>query len=181
MEFQQSETYTNLQNAFERELMLSTLFSIYSDTARREGYQQIGNIFDTFSRNNKEHARIWLRQMNEGTLPNLTEALANSMELEQYNVTQLYTEYARIASEEGYMDIASLFNGVGNIDRNHELQLQTQYNNVIRNDVFCKDEPLLWICIQCGNIMNGECAPEICPVCGFPQGYYRLYGVDPIY
>lgn len=180
MEFQQSQTYQNLQNAFERELMLSALFSIYSDISRRDGYQQIGDIYDVFSRNNKDHARIWLRRLNEGTLPDTAQVLAMSSEAETYNGTQLYREYSRIAREEGYTDIESLFNGVGNIDLNHGLQLETQYDNVVRNTVFCKEQPTLWICMQCGNLLNGECAPEICPVCGFPQGFYRLYGVDPL-
>lgn len=175
MDFQQSQTYTNLQNAFERELMLSALFIIYSDIARQEGYQQIGNIYDIFSRNNREHARIWLRQLNEGSLPNTTEALAMSIVAENLNGNQLYREYSQTAKEEGYNNIEALFNGVGNIDLNHGLQLDIQYDDILRNSVFCKDEATLWICMQCGNIMNGECAPVICPVCGFPQGFYRLY------
>lgn len=178
MEFQQSKTYANLQNAYERELMISTLFSIYGDIARAEGYQEIGEIYDVFSRNNKEHARIWLRQLNEGNLPNIAETLASSVEPENYNGNRLYREYAAVASEEGYNTIESLFSGVGNIDLNHGLQLEVQYENVIRDNVFCKDQATLWICMQCGNIMSGLCAPEICPICEFPQGYYRLYDVE---
>lgn len=92
---------------------------------------------------------------------------------------QLYREYARIANEEGYANIEALFNGVANIDLNHGLQLDVQYNDVIRNQVFCKPRETLWICMQCGNILSGLCAPEICPVCGFPQGYYRVYNNMP--
>lgn len=180
MEFQQSKTYTNLQNAYERELAISTLFSIYGDIARSEGYQEIGNIYDNFSRNNKEHARIWLKQLNEGNLPSTAEVLASSVDVENYNGGQLYREYSDIAYEEGYYDIEALFSGVGNIDLNHELQLEVQFENVIRNNVFCKNQATLWICMQCGNIMNGQCAPEICPVCEFPQGFYRLYDVEPV-
>lgn len=178
MEFQQSRTYANLQNAYENELIQSTLYSIYSDIARREGYQQIGNVYDKFQRNNMEHARIWLRQIREGNLPNIAEALANSSETETYNGNTLYREYARTANEEGYTDIASLFNGVANIDLNHGLQLRQYYDDVLRNQVFCKPEPNLWICMECGNILSGECAPEVCPVCGFPQGFYRVYGTE---
>lgn len=180
MEFQQSRTYANLQNAYERELMQSTLFSINGDIARQEGYRQIGNVFDIFQRNNKEHARIWLRRINEGNLPSTAEALASSAESEYYLGNQLYREYASVASEEGYYEIESLFNGVANIDINHGLQLQMQLNNVIRDEVFCRDQANLWICMQCGNIMSGLCAPVICPVCGFLQSYYRIYGSDPI-
>lgn len=178
MEFQQSRTFANLQNAYDIELIQSTLYSIYGDIARGEGYQQIGNVYDIFQRNNMEHARIWLRQMGEGSLPSITEALASSSEMETYYGNQLYREYARIAIEEGYTDIASLFSGVANIDLNHGLQLRQYYDNVLRNEVFCRSEPNLWICMECGNILSGECAPEICPVCGFPQGFYRVYGVE---
>lgn len=179
MEFQQSRTYANLQNAYETELMSSTLFSIYADIARNEGYREIGNIYETFVRNNKEHARIWLRQMNEGTLPTTAQALRASSESESYSGNQLYREYGRIAREEGYTEIEALFNGVANIDINHSLVLGTQYENVERGEVFCKPDATLWVCMQCGNIMSGTCAPERCPVCGFPQSFYRLYDEVP--
>lgn len=180
MEFQQSRTYANLQNAYNTELMQSTLYSIYGDIVRREGYLQIGNVYDIFQRNNMEHARIWLRQLNEGNLPDSREALQASTQQEYSNANQLYREYSRIANEEGYYDIGALFNGVANIDLNHGLQLETYYNNVIRNQVFCKEEATLWICMECGNILSGICAPEVCPVCGFPQSFYREYGVETV-
>jgi rubrerythrin len=180
MDFQQSRTYANLQNAYDVELMQSTLYSIYGDIVRREGYLQIGNIYDVFQRNNKEHARIWLRQLNEGDLPTAEEALLASAQQEYYKANQLYREYARIANEEGYNEIESLFNGVANIDLNHGLQLEMNYNDVLRDQVFCKDQATMWICMQCGNILSGICAPEICPVCGFPQNVYRVYGVEPV-
>lgn len=180
MDFQQSRTYGNLQNAYEMELMQSTLYSIYDDISRQEGYRQIGDVYDIFQRNNKEHARIWLRQMSNGNLPNTVETLNISSQQEANKGNVLYREYSRIAIEEGYFEISALFNGVANIDLNHVLQLETYYSDVVRGEVFCKPEPDLWICTQCGNIMNGLCAPEICPVCRFPQSYYRLYSTDPV-
>ena len=180
MEFQQSRTYANLQNAYDLELKQSTLYSIYADIVRNEGYRQIANVYEIFQRNNKEHARIWLRQLNEGNLPNAEEVLMASAQMENYKGNQLYREYARIANEEGYSRIEGLFNGIANIDLNHGLRMQTYYNEVIRGQVFCKDQPTLWICMQCGNIFGGDCAPEICPVCGFPQSYYREYGEEPV-
>lgn len=180
MEFQQSRTYANLQNAYDIELKQSTAYSIYGDIARQEGYREIGISFDTFQRYNKEHARIWLNQLYQGNLPNTAEVLAASSQEEYYKGNQLYREYARIAREEGYSDIESLFNGVANIDLNQGLQLEVYYDNVVRGRVFCKEQPTLWLCMQCGNILSGICAPEICPVCGFPQSYYRQYSVEPI-
>ena len=175
MEFQQSRTYSNLVSAYNAELMAATRYLIYGDRARQEGYIEIGNIYDTTARNDKEHARIWLRRINEGLLPTTEQFLLSSVEEETYAGNVMYREYARIAREEGYNDIAALFNGVANIDLNHSLEFRTLYENYIRNQLFCKPQQTLWICLQCGNILSGECAPEICPVCGFPQGYYWLY------
>lgn len=175
MDFMQSRTYANLQAAFEFELETSTLFSISADKARQEDYQQIGNIYDTFARNNQEHARIWMRQLNGGTLPPISDLLQSDYQREDYSGNTMYREFARVAEEEGFTEIASLFNGVANIDLNQALILRTQYEDIIRDEVFCKPRVQLWICLQCGNILSGLCAPEICPVCGFPQGYYRVY------
>lgn len=175
MEFQQSKTYSNLQSAFHYELNASTLFSISGDRARQEGYQEIGSIYDIVQGNAKEHARIWMRRLNNGTLPNTSDLLRSDSEMEKNAGNDMYREYAKTAREEGFDDIAALFNGVANIDLNHSLQLRTQYEYVVRGEVFCKQQERLWICMQCGNIMFGLCAPVICPVCGFPQGYYRPY------
>ena len=180
MEFEQSRTYENLQNAYEVELMKSTTYSINSDIVRQAGYMQIGNIFDIFQGNSKEHARVWLRQLNERNLPNTETVLLTSSQQEYYMGNQLYREYARIAREEGYLDIESLFNGIANIDLNHGLQLVLKYNEVVRDQVFCKNEAVLWICMQCGNILSGLCAPESCPVCNLPQGFYRVYVEEPV-
>ncbi|MDF2945123.1 MAG: hypothetical protein K0S01_3981 [Herbinix sp.] len=178
MDFQQSRTFSNLQNAYNFELMVSTTYQIYADRARSEDYIEIGNIFDVTARNEKEHARIWLRILNDGTLPTTERNLLVSSEIEAEAGNVTYREYARVAREEGYNDIAALFNGVANIELNHNLRFRTSYENVVRGEVFCKPVETLWICMQCGNIMSGVCAPEICPVCGFPQGYYRLYASE---
>ncbi len=175
MDFQQSRTYRNLQIAYDGELMTSTKYELYGDTARLDGYMEIGNIFDITSRNEKEHARIWLRRLNNGVLPTTEQNLLDSTESETAVGSTEYREYARVAREEGYNDIAALFNGVANIELNHDLRFRSLYNDVVRGEVFCKPEATLWICMQCGNIMSGICAPEICPVCSFPQGFYRLY------
>jgi rubrerythrin len=174
MDFQQSKTYNNLLNAYQRDLMSGTLYSIYSDRARLDGYIEIANIYDITGRNEKEHARIWLRQLNSGNLPDTQTNLLNSAN-DELSDGDLYREYARVAREEGYNDLASLFNGVANIELNHDLRFRSLYDNIVRNEVFCKPQETLWICMQCGNIMSGTCAPEVCPVCGFPQGYYRVY------
>lgn len=174
MEFQQSKTYQNLKNAYERELMVSTLYSIFSDRAVDDGFIEISNLFITISRNEKEHARTFLRNLNNGTIPDTQQNLLSSADFEN-ETNNLYRDYANTAKEEGYTDLASLFNGVANIELNHNLNFRSAYDNVVTGQEFCKPQSALWICLQCGNILGGECAPEICPICGFPQGYYALY------
>jgi rubrerythrin len=174
MEFQQSKTYQNLRSAYERELMVSTLYDIFGDRATDEQYIAISNIFVDTARNEKEHARIFLRTLNNGTIPDTQQNLLSSSDFENQTNT-LYRDYANTAKEEGYTDLASLFNGIANIELFHNLRFRTQYDNVVKEQEFCKPESTLWICLQCGNIMGGQCAPLICPICGFPQGYYTIY------
>lgn len=175
MAFKDSKTYQNLLIAYQKELILCSKYLIYSDIARNQNYIEMSNVYDVTSQNNKEHARIWLRIINEGNLPTLSEALLQSAQ-EEYEISNvMYQNFGDIAREEGYNDIAALFSGVANIDYTHSAHFNQMYNDLEVNQVFCKPEKRLWICMQCGNIMSGECAPEICPVCEFPQGYYKLY------
>lgn len=177
MAFQDSKTYQNLLTAYDNELMSSASYLIYSDIARNAGYMEISNIYDVTAKNNKEHARIWLRRINEGKLPSLPEALRESIQNEFQMSSEMYQNFTTIAREEGYNDIAALFSGVANIGYYHSSQFQEILENVENDQFFCKPQDRLWICMQCGNIMSGECAPEICPVCAFPQGFYKLYKI----
>lgn len=175
MDFQQSKTFTNITNAFQLERTISTTNLLHAERARQEGYIEIGDVFDVTARNHKEHARIFWRRLNNGILPSTVDNLQDSGEQEAYLGYTLYREYAATAREEGYDDIAALFNGIANIELNHNLNFNHLRNNILNNEVFCKPKETLWICMQCGNILSGLCAPINCPVCGFPQGYYRLY------
>lgn len=172
MDFKDSKTYQNLLNAYYYELISSSQYNLFSDQAEKETYIEISKIYGTLSTNELVHARMWLQRLNNGKLPTTEEGLRISIET---NNNEMYGEYSRIAQEEGYDDLASLFNGVANISINHEVILNTQLTNIEKDQVFCKDTEILWICQACGNIMNGLCAPEICPVCSFPQGYYKPY------
>ena len=175
MAFNESRTYQNLLAAYEAELTITGKYEIYGDITRLEGYIEISHFYEEFARNNKEHARIWLRTINEGELPNTTDVLLESIQSETSIANNMYQEFSRIAREEGYEEISSLFSGIANIDFYHTSTLRSIYNDVVNDTFFCKPEETLWICIQCGNILFRDCAPTICPVCGFPQGYYRLY------
>lgn len=175
MDFQQSKTYANITSAFQTERIACTTNQLYADRARQEGYIEIGDVFDVTARNHKEHSRIFWRRLNNGVLPPTVDNLQSGAEQEAYLGYNLFREYAVTAREEGYDDIASLFNGIANIELNHNLNFNALRNNILKGEVFCKPKETLWICMQCGNILSGMCAPERCPVCGFPQGYYRLY------
>ncbi len=175
MAFEDSKTYQNLLNAYMGKLISSSKYDIYSATARREGYIDISNSIDIIAENELQHAIVWLRKLNNNNLPNTLENLQSAITEENNFSMNLYPEYARIAREEGYDDIANIFIGVANIDLAHELKIENIANDVERNEVFCKQDNSLWICTVCGNIMGGKCAPEICPVCGYPQGFYKEY------
>lgn len=180
MDFQQSKTYQNVLNAYNIEAEINTRYQIYADQARLEGYIEIAALYEVTARNDKEHARIWMRQLNQGVIPDTQQNLQSSYDIASNLGNNLYREYARIARDEGYNDIASLFNGIANIELNHDLNFRTYYERLTRGELYCQPTETLWICMQCGNIMSGLCAPEICPVCSFPQGYYRLYNNEII-
>ncbi len=175
MDFQQSRTYQNILNAYNLEAEANTRLELSAEQAESEQYIEIAAVYRSVATNEKEHARIWMRQLNRGTLPDTEQNLRDSIAFASDLGNNVYREYARIAREEGYDDIAALFNGIANIELNHEATFRTLLEEMIRGELFCRPEESLWICMQCGNIMSGICAPEICPVCGFPQGYYRYY------
>ncbi len=174
MDFQQSQTYQNVQRALDYELRSVALFQIFSKRAGQEVLIEIQNLFQTISGNNSfiaERLRRLLYGGDTPTLQNLIEAFNDEDNADR----DIYRASSRVATEEGYNDIASLFNGIGNIKLNHGSMLQTQIMNIQEGQQFCRDTPVLWVCLGCGNILSGECAPDICPICGYPQGYYRLY------
>ncbi len=174
MDFQQSKTYRNLQSAFEFEAQAKTKYDIFSIKARQEVLLGISFTFDTLSRNDRFVSER-LRNLINGGEQNTQQNLAEAAENELYAGNTMYRNFSRIAMEEGYSDIASLFSGIANIKLNHNYTLQTYLTDMQNNTLFCKDEERLWICLGCGNILSGLCAPEVCPICGYPQGYYELF------
>jgi len=174
MDFKMSKTFQNLQDAFQGEAKASTRYAIYGLKAREDGYEQIGNIFDETSRNEREHAEIWLKLLNNGEVPPTLENLQDSYEGETHEWTSMYKEYAAMARKEGYSEISSLFEGVASIERHHDARYRKLAQNIMSDKVFCKEREVVWICLNCGNLIWDFCAPEVCPVCGFPQGYYQL-------
>lgn len=173
--FINSQTYKNLIDAYNRELIESGKYLIYSTTARRDGYQQIGNIFDETSGDETRHAEIWLKFIIESDqLPPTLINLQNASQDAYYDGTDLFMRYAETAREEGYTDIANMFEGVAVIERHHYFMFNQLALNIENNQVFCKPSSTVWICLACGNLVWSNCAPEICPICHYPQGFYQL-------
>ncbi|NLP34967.1 MAG: rubrerythrin family protein [Clostridiales bacterium] len=176
MDFQQSRTYQNILNAYEFQLRANAKYGLFSKKAGQENLIGISFSFDDVSRNEQFIAERLRRVLFGGdldTLQNLYEASE-----EEQNESNLYREYSQIAIEEGYNDLASLFSGIANIKLNHNAIFQSYIEAIERDELFCKNDERLWVCLGCGNILSGLCAPARCPVCGYPQGYYVLLETD---
>lgn len=172
--FENSRTYANLKKAFQGETGASGKYALYGEKAREDDYQQIADIFEQTSRNERAHAEIWLKAMNGGEMPSTLENLKDAASGENYEWTTMYREFAETARQEGYFDIAELFEGVRRIENSHDARFERLARNIEIGSVFCKPREVLWVCLNCGNLIFDNCAPEICPVCGYPRGYYQI-------
>jgi len=177
-DFATSKTKANLQAAFAGESQATNKYSYYADKARQEGYQQIGDIFTETSLNERQHAKIWFKILNgegavpgkvAGTIDNLNDAAAG----ENYEWTDMYAGFANTAREEGFNEIAELFEAVGGVEKEHEARYRKLIERLEKGEVFKRDGVKVWKCLQCGNIHYGETAPEICPVCGHARAYFE--------
>lgn len=167
-----SKTEANLQTAFAGESMARNKYTYYASKAKKDGYVQISKIFEETANNEKEHAKIWFKLL-EGigsTAENLKAAAAG----ENYEWTDMYATFAKEAHEEGFEDIAFLFEQVGKIEKEHEERYRKLLSNVENELVFSRDGDCIWQCSNCGHIMVGKKAPEVCPVCAHPQAYFEL-------
>ncbi len=167
-----SKTEANLQTAFAGESMARNKYTYYASKAKKDGYVQISKIFEETANNEKEHAKIWFKLL-EGigsTAENLKAAAAG----ENYEWTDMYATFAKEAHEEGFEDIAFLFEQVGKIEKEHEERYRKLLSNVENELVFSRDGDCIWQCSNCGHIVVGKKAPEVCPVCAHPQAYFEL-------
>lgn len=173
-DFKSSKTYKNLQDAFTGETSASGKYAIFGFKAKEDGYEQIGNIFFETSANEREHAEIWYKILHGGEVPSTLENLKTAYAGEYHEWTQMYMDYAKEARREGYDEIARLFEGVASIEHHHDARYRKLADNIMKDEVFCKKSKMIWVCLNCGNLIYDYCAPEECPVCGYPQGYYEL-------
>lgn len=169
-----TRTEKNLQEAFAGESMAHTKYLYYASKAKKEGYAQISDLFAETAANEKEHAKLWFKLLHEGSVPNTATNLLDAANGENYEWTDMYDRFAEEARKEGFTRIAALFEGVGRIEREHEARYRKLLANVEGDLVFSREGDCLWQCSNCGHIAVGKKAPEICPVCAHPQGYFQL-------
>lgn len=172
-ELKGSRTEKNLMEAFAGESMARNKYTYFASKAKKDGYVQIGELFEETAANEKEHAKIWFKLLNGGigtTAENLKAAAAG----ENYEWTDMYDKFAREAKEEGFDDIAALFEGVAAIEKEHEERYRKLLSNIEDGIVFSRDGDTIWKCKNCGHICIGPKAPEVCPVCNHPQSYFEV-------
>ena len=174
MELKGSNTEKNLLAAFAGESQAHTKYLYYASKAKKEGYVQIGDLFEETARNEKEHAKIWFKLLHDGAVPETTKNLADAAAGENYEWTDMYAEFAKTAKEEGFDRIAYLFEAVGQIEKEHEERYRKLLANIEGGIVFSRDGDAVWQCSNCGHIMVGKQAPGMCPVCAHPQSYFQL-------
>ncbi len=174
MELKGSKTEQNLMAAFAGESQARNKYTYFASKAKKEGYEQIAAIFEETANNEKEHAKIWFKELNGGDVPTTTENLKAAAEGENYEWTDMYKEFAEVARSEGFTRIANLFEAVGKIEKEHEERYRKLLENVENGLVFSKDGDKIWICRNCGHVCVGKEAPKVCPVCAHPQAYFEV-------
>ena len=178
MELKGSKTELNLKEAFAGESQAHTKYLYYSSRAKKDGYEQIAAIFEETARNEKEHAKIWFKLLHGGEMPNTIDNLKDCVNGENYEWTDMYRRFADTAKEEGFARIAYLFEGVGKIEKEHEERYATLLKAVEEGKVFAKEEEVVWICRNCGNIHRGKRALEVCPICDHAKSFYELRALN---
>ena len=174
MELKGSKTWENLQTAFAGESQAHTKYQYYASKAKKDGYVQISNIFLETAKNEKEHAKIWFKYLHDGDVPDTMTNLHDAADGENYEWTDMYDDFEKVAREEGFDEIADKFRMVGAIEKHHEDRYRKLIGNIEGGLVFSRDGDRTWICSNCGHIVIGREAPEICPVCAHPKAYFEL-------
>lgn len=169
-----TRTEANLMAAFAGESQARNKYTYYASKAKKDGYVQIASIFEETAANEKEHAKIWFKLLHGGSVPSTIENLKDAADGENYEWTDMYAAFAKEAREEGFEDIAVLFEKVGEIEKEHEERYRKLIENIEGGLVFSRDGDMIWQCSNCGHIVVGKKAPEVCPVCNHPQSYFMI-------
>ena len=173
-EIKGTKTEKNLNAAFAGETQARVKYQYYASKAKKDGYEQIASIFEETSDNEKEHAKIWFKLLHDGAVPDTVENLKDAIKGEEYEETEMYVKFAKEAREEGFEEIAKLFEQVGKIEAKHEERYRKILQNIEDGMVFKADGVTVWKCRNCGYIHIGDSAPEECPVCKHPQAYFEI-------
>ena len=173
MELKGTKTEQNLWTAFAGESQARVKYGYYASAAKKEGYNQIAAFFEETSGNEKEHAKLWFKALHGGKVPNTIENLKDAAAGENYEWTEMYAEFAKTAKEEGFDNLARLFEEVGKIEKEHEERYRKLLANVEGGLVFSRDGDQIWQCGNCGHLVIGKKAPEVCPVCAHPQAFFE--------
>ena len=174
MELKGTRTEANLLAAFAGESQARNKYTYFASKAKKEGYEQIAELFLETANNEKEHAKIWFKLLHDGAIPSTIENLKAAADGENFEWTDMYERMAKEAKEEGFDKIAFLFNAVGKIEKEHEARYRKLIENLEGGLVFSKDGDTIWQCANCGHIAIGKNAPSICPVCDHPQSYFKV-------
>ena len=174
MELKGSKTEANLMTAFAGESQARNKYTYYAAKARKEGYNQIADLFEETANNEKEHAKIWFKLLHNVDVPDTMTNLKDAADGENYEWTDMYAEMAKTAREEGFTKIAKLFEMVAAIEKEHEERYRKLLKNIEDGIVFSREGDMVWQCANCGHIVIGKKAPQICPVCNHPQSFFQI-------
>lgn len=173
-----SKTEANLMAAFAGESQARNKYTYYASKAKQEGYEQIAAIFNETADNEKEHAKLWFKLLHGGAVPGTVDNLKDAASGEHYEWTEMYAQFAEEAKKEGFDKIAALFQGVAAIEHEHENRYNKLSANIENKEVFSHNGEVVWTCTNCGHVHKGSNAPEICPVCSHPQGFFQIKSVN---
>ena len=174
MDIKGTKTEANLMTAFSGESQARTKYTYYASQAKKEGYEQIAGLFTETADNEKEHAKLWFKLLHDGRIPDTAANLKDAAAGENYEWTDMYATFAKEAREEGFDEIARMFDFVGQVEKHHEERYRKLLANIEEGKVFKRDDVYVWKCRNCGHIHVGKEAPQICPTCKHPQAYFEI-------
>ena len=170
-----TQTEKNLEAAFAGESQARNKYTYYASKAKKEGFEQIAALFLKTADNEKEHAKMWFKELHDGAVPDTATNLQDAADGENYEWTDMYAGFAKTAEEEGFPELAAKFRLVADIEKHHEERYRALLKNVEAQEVFQKSEVKVWECRNCGHIVVGTKAPQVCPACAHPQSYFEVH------
>jgi len=169
-----SKTEANLQTAFAGESQARNKYTYFASRARKDGYVQVANIFEETADNEKEHAKLWFKYLHDGDVPDTLSNLEAAADGEKYEWTTMYAEFAVTAREEGFAELATLFEQVAGIEKEHEERYRALLANIKTGKAFVREDAKVWHCLNCGKTITGKEAPDKCPTCAHPKAYFAI-------